>query len=820
MSKRILLPIIAVTLAVATCFGAITQVQARKLAEEDLQMYSQNNILFYDPSEINCEDDGSITVKPTGENITWIGDSYSVGAHTIIEREFEGIDFGGSVGNSSSYIQSNKGVSDRYGGGEANPPALTVLRRIIETGELKPYLVMAIGTNAGWTDEEVVEFEDIISEYPDTKVIFTTVKANVHLIAEDLGTNERLRNLVDGNDNYYLADWEVAFNPAYYATDNVHPVANGGYEKWVEVIKEAMPRQTLTSGKSVGSGDYSKIMTAKNAEETFFNGSGTVPSARWSDNDTESMKRLLETYGDLAYQLGDVTGAPWIAILVQMRYEDGDSVCGRNNFWGNGCDSAHAYAGGATKQGNNLGEGFMQYAQTLLETSLDGHSLWYEPTFGITDPVEYLETIGPLWVQGRIDGPGYGNIAGMRNSVKALTDYVNSPEGQAIVTQFGNYHGTMKSSNPLCRCDEDGFSAGKWEDGWLVENSIKGVIHEDVTARGDLREPVNPIGSYITNDGKPNKILLHSTEGHLNGFAAYGDNKFPAHFTIDPRNKTASQHFSIYQPALAIAGYDQAGPIQIEIVGFSDEHSSGYTPEEDLKNFSDEDWDYLAMIMRSIANEADIPLTSTVSWVDGTPRLSVKEFIKYEGILGHMHAPGNDHIDPRNIWDEVNDAINRSGGYDEICSSGGNGDINETALKLAWPVYGQHGWNDPTPEYRKALAETGVNKLGDQYSMAGGSCDAFVATVMRYSGADPEFHCCGITGGATENYIKRSGKFETIPNRLDSLKPGDIRIGTDHIEMYVEVNGEPHIASASHGSRSGDIGNYYDNNFTVYRLKK
>ena len=43
----------------------------------------------------------------------------------------------------------------------------------------------------------------------------------------------------------------------------------------------------------------------------------------------------------------------------------------------------------------------------------------------------------------------------------------------------------------------------------------------------------------------------------------------------------------------------------------------------------------------------------------------------------------------------------------------------------------------------------------------------------------------------------------------------------DHqlIEMYVEVDGEPKIASASHGDRTGEIGNFYENSatFKAYR---
>ena len=114
-----------------------------------------------------------------------------------------------------------------------------------------------------------------------------------------------------------LADWAVAYDEKYFVNNSTHPDANGGYEKWVETIYEAMPKTTTVSGSLAGTGNIAKILSAKNADKSFFNGSGDVPSARWSDTDTASMKQLLETYGDLAYQLGDVVGAPWIAILAK-----------------------------------------------------------------------------------------------------------------------------------------------------------------------------------------------------------------------------------------------------------------------------------------------------------------------------------------------------------------------------------------------------------------------------------------------------------------------------------------------------------------------
>ena len=567
----------------------------------------------------------------------------------------------------------------------------------------------------------------------------------------------------------------------------------------------------LSTGSIAGTGDFAKILTAKNADKSFFNGSGDVPSARWSDTDTSSMKRLLETYGDLAYQLGEVVGAPYVAILVQMRYEDPDSVCGKNNFWGNGCDPSHAYTGGATIQGKNLGEGFVQYGQTLTNGM-------HNQALGVADAKEYLTKIGPTWVQGNPSGPGYGSIEGMKKSVDALQAFIDSTDGQAIVKEFGNYHGGSGGSGSKCRCGSGGNStSAKWENGWLVDDSIAGIKREDANGKTDLSEKVNAMGSYITDGGKPNKILLHNTEGTTNGYAAYSaGNKYPAHFTIDLKKKEGYQHFSVYQPALAIADYDQAGPVQIEIVGMSS-GSSDYA----LSKFTDEEWNYLATVLKAIADETGIPLTSSVEWNGSTGRLSAKDFVEYKGVLGHMHAPANDHTDPGDIWQYVKAAIDRGGGYDAACASGGgNGDINATALELAWPVYGQHGWNDPSPAYAKALKEVGMSTYGDACAAAGGSCDAFVATVMRYSGVDKDFACCGVTAGNMISYLTTSGKYQEVSNGLGNLKPGDIRIGANHIELYVEVNGEPHIAAASYCERSGDIGNYYDNDFRVFRYKK
>ena len=166
-------------------------------------------------------------------------------------------------------------------------------------------------------------------------------------------------------------------------------------------------------------------------------------------------------------------------------------------------------------------------------------------------------------------------------------------------------------------------------------------------------------------------------------------------------------------------------------------------------------------------------------------------------------------------------ALGGSSGYSS-CDNGeaGNGDLNQTAINLAWPEHG-HGLT-ARDTYKTALADVGLSSYGDYYVRIGASCDAFIAAVFRYSGVDPNFVCCGISGhGATWNYVTNSGKFVEVTNSASTLKPGDIRLSDHHIEMYIEVNGVGKIASASHGERTAEIGNFYDNSgsFKAYRWK-
>lgn len=205
---------------------------------------------------------GCSDANVTGDNITWIGDSYSTGAQPIIEREFPGISFGGPVNTDQSYIQDCKFVAIDTDclANPTNPSGLKVLQRIIDSGDLKPYLVMALGTNGDWSESSIQELQNILSPYPDTKVVLVTARTT---LSDYSHSNELLKNLASSNENYSLADWAAVYDTQYFGNDSEHPTTNGGYEKWVGLIADAI-NSSKTCGQDQGLCSSSKTSSTGN----------------------------------------------------------------------------------------------------------------------------------------------------------------------------------------------------------------------------------------------------------------------------------------------------------------------------------------------------------------------------------------------------------------------------------------------------------------------------------------------------------------------------------------------------------------------------
>lgn len=166
--------------------------------------------------------------------------------------------------------------------------------------------------------------------------------------------------------------------------------------------------------------------------------------------------------------------------------------------------------------------------------------------------------------------------------------------------------------------------------------------------------PGNDAGS-MNGDGS-RKLLLHTTEGGTveGAIGAYRKNNSWPHLTVDCKRRRVVQHLPLTVAARSLrntpGGADQTNRdgtilVQIEIIG------SAVGP--DIGDRDDLEW-FGREVVGPICERHIIPLTAGVRWVSypasfGTgaaQRLTPAAWDAYSGVLGHQHAPDNDHGDP------------------------------------------------------------------------------------------------------------------------------------------------------------------------------
>ena len=226
-------------------------VVAKTLDQNTLLFFANSGIYYYDPDA--CKD-GRRCVAPTGDQITWIGDSYSVGAKSKIEEKLPGISFGGSVDDANSTIQGSKSIDSTS---TSNPGGLQILQKIKDAGELKPIVVFALGTNLGNDADKIDRVMEIVGD--DAQVVFTTIYVAPNAssdVQKYIGsTNTAVSNAKDRYKNVSVADWAAVAKDEYYKADSsgVHPF--DGYDVWVDTIVKALPENctdgVLLPGKNV-----------------------------------------------------------------------------------------------------------------------------------------------------------------------------------------------------------------------------------------------------------------------------------------------------------------------------------------------------------------------------------------------------------------------------------------------------------------------------------------------------------------------------------------------------------------------------------------
>ncbi len=672
--RSYLLFILAVLLALSGPISTVTISSQNSSALDDatLDIFAENNIMFYDPDE-NMVDCGSTNAssKPTGEQITWIGDSYSVGAKTIIEEKLPGVDI---------HAQGSKHFKMDAGASAGGDSGLTILKQIKDSGQLRPYLVFALGTNdqvnQNTMKSYIEELESITGE--GTKIVLVTAYTKAKGAYTD--GNNAIKEASQTYNNIFVADWAAVAKDEYYTSDSeaVHPTANGGYQAWVDTIYNALPGSSagLVAGNNngekvwnlfvnkgisnpaviagiignmaveTGGGDYTKIDPfLKGISGSSFYGL-TQAMDIYGGNDLKN--RVDSAVGkDLWHTMSTPSKATQaeidtaLSVEVDWLLETAGKGWSDSKFWFFDVVNSPNISNIVSNTGGETGAvSFAELFIILVENCFDDEQK-YAGTGPLTDPkvIAYKNTISS------IKHHTYYQTVNKRTT--AAKKAYNNLASSSVSGSSTPSASSMTSSSS---------STYNWNNGWLSSLGSVSVAKEDATSwTSDTIQD-----SYETSS--PNKILLHNTEGTTSGKAAYpSGSAYPSHFTIDVVKKQISQHIPITKPATGIASHDRSAGVQIEIVGWS---SAGHESSEYyLQNFTAEQWDFLVVLLNAISSETGIPLTSSVDWtIYGNPseRLSISEFKNYTGVLGHMHAPDNDHNDPGNIWHFIEEAIKRN----------------------------------------------------------------------------------------------------------------------------------------------------------------
>lgn len=689
-----------------------------------------------------------------GSDVTVIGDSISVYAksHNVWAEKLP---------NADLHIESSKAWDRDQTSGQGGDSGLTILEKLKKEGKLRKVLVFALGSNNGnqlaVTEDKMKKMLNLASDC--TRIVILTnyypTSANEYSI-----NNKLFRETADANEKVILADWkaEASKDPAKYLSENgknLHPSEEGS-KLFVDLIVQAIGYKEVSDGtpKSCGCEEGGLLSLEggldedqRNKLEAYF---------RDSSNDSKWTPSLRK-----------VNCVSMSTFFVQMFTSvGGEAVAAGGAKKGCvGCSDGVGVVNALSALGVKTGTEpqpfsiFSTSAGYAGATGDAGHT-------GIVLAVEgdNVYTLESGWNSSNMSWQSVHNKSEFVNNVypdKVFAYLSDSIDTAALGQVVGGTVGAASGSGIAS-------SSVTWKDGWIT-GGMDGYKKEPAVGSGYNLGDSAHNGSYSTKaaGGKngPNKILLHNTEGTNqgggSGLKVYGSPLFPAHFTIDLKEKKVYQHFPITKPADSIKSHDDLAGVQIEIMGFSTEKDKGsdwylYNSNE----FGDDEWAYLAQLLAAISSETGIKLTSSVDWTK-EKRLSVSEFKDYEGVLGHMHAPDNDHIDPGNIWPLVSKALGNVKGSDDCGNKSYTGDF---------PWYGQcdSRWKSSPYGSCGSVCESGC----------GPSSFAMMATALTRTEYLPDE--VALYAGQKGMHICGSGSDHSLP----------LVIG-DHFGVQVEDMGSP-----------------------------
>ena len=154
---------------------------------------------------------------PTGDQLYAVGDSVMLAAAPQLQARFAGIAIDAAVSRQMRQ-------------------APEILRALADSGQLRPVMVVGLGTNGSIDPATLIELRSIIG--PERSLILVSAQAPRGWIAE---VNVHLVQFADDYREVVIADWRTAIAPQLdlLARDQVHPGPTGG-QVYTDTIEGAL----------------------------------------------------------------------------------------------------------------------------------------------------------------------------------------------------------------------------------------------------------------------------------------------------------------------------------------------------------------------------------------------------------------------------------------------------------------------------------------------------------------------------------------------------------------------------------------------------
>ena len=168
----------------------------------------------------------SFTVAPTGDNVSVIGDSVSVAAAPSLSEALPGIDIDAEV--SRSIIAG-----------------IDIIHTKADTGDLRPYVVVALATNSQVTEDDL---DDILATIGSNRRLVLVTGFGPQRDDWIFASNAAIAEWSKAHaDVVRVADWAGAIveHTDYLASDSVHPDGRGG-DIFASLVKQAIDSFTAT----------------------------------------------------------------------------------------------------------------------------------------------------------------------------------------------------------------------------------------------------------------------------------------------------------------------------------------------------------------------------------------------------------------------------------------------------------------------------------------------------------------------------------------------------------------------------------------------